>query len=633
MGQINNILGNTLLESGAFPPCRVATTGTNITLIGLQTIDGTTLLAGDRVLVKDQTAPTQNGIYAASSANWVRTSDALSNTHFFQGMVVAVAQGTLNARTLWMCNCADDPVIIGTSRITFVTSGLSFAPLPGATSATAFPVINPSSGNFQGAGNPVNPQYLRSDENAQINADVIQLFSGDPSAGGSLTIGGSVTTGDTVTVHFLYGTKDIAVSYTAQSGDTLASVAAGLVAAVKANSTLFTPVNATNRVGGGGYDLGGQIGFIISGGAQISFDYNTLNAMSVKYSVSGAATETLTVGAGFLGNAYQAGGSTVNTTYALPNAWDNNPAIVFGRQVAGQAPPAGSQIAVIYATGADSSSSPLGTRNVNYGDIAFYVGDSTHGHLQGAWIIQAVGGGSFSNGGGGTWFGQGCYSNYGGAPFQGGVVDQGPGTFNAGVGYFFNNVYSITKNGSALAISTLATNDPISISANAGAIALTSSGGISAVGTVASNSVMKVTNLSATAPEVMILQNQNAVGSSGNYLLIGKDSGGDHVYIYGNGNIQNTNNSYGAISDREVKTDITDAPGFFDKLMKVRVRSYRLKKDPDEIRIGVVAQEMEDIFPDLVTTGVNGLKAFNYAGLVPPLVKAFQELAARLPPG
>lgn len=45
---------------------------TNITLSGLQTIDGVALVAGDRVLVKDQTDKTQNGIWFASATAWTR---------------------------------------------------------------------------------------------------------------------------------------------------------------------------------------------------------------------------------------------------------------------------------------------------------------------------------------------------------------------------------------------------------------------------------------------------------------------------------------------------------------------------------------------------------------------------------
>lgn len=56
-------------------PVRVATTG-NITLSGTQTIDGVSVVAGDRVLVKNQTNASANGIYVVASGAWTRATDA-----------------------------------------------------------------------------------------------------------------------------------------------------------------------------------------------------------------------------------------------------------------------------------------------------------------------------------------------------------------------------------------------------------------------------------------------------------------------------------------------------------------------------------------------------------------------------
>lgn len=71
--ELNNFVSevNTLSFKTA---CRVATT-TNITLSGLQTIDGVSLAAGDRVLVRLQTSAAQNGIYTASASTWTRAID------------------------------------------------------------------------------------------------------------------------------------------------------------------------------------------------------------------------------------------------------------------------------------------------------------------------------------------------------------------------------------------------------------------------------------------------------------------------------------------------------------------------------------------------------------------------------
>ncbi|WP_456681860.1 right-handed parallel beta-helix repeat-containing protein [Bradyrhizobium sp. USDA 3311] len=117
--------GNTLLNTGFFAPCRVATTGSNIALSALQVIDGVQLAAGDRVLVKDQTSTIQNGIYTASAGAWSRSTDVQPNTSFFPGMAVNVASGNANAEIMYILNSTDDPVVIGTSHISFAPFGVT----------------------------------------------------------------------------------------------------------------------------------------------------------------------------------------------------------------------------------------------------------------------------------------------------------------------------------------------------------------------------------------------------------------------------------------------------------------------------------------------------------------------------
>lgn len=77
-------------------PVRVATTA-NITLSGLQSIDGVTVAAYDRVLVKNQTTATENGIYEVSSGNWLRTKDFDGAYDVVHGSRVLVVQGSENA--------------------------------------------------------------------------------------------------------------------------------------------------------------------------------------------------------------------------------------------------------------------------------------------------------------------------------------------------------------------------------------------------------------------------------------------------------------------------------------------------------------------------------------------------------
>ena len=78
-------------------PCRAATTA-NISLSGLQTIDGVALIAGDRVLVKNQTTATQNGIYTVASGSWARSFDSdsgaeLVNSKFFSLITLGTVNG------------------------------------------------------------------------------------------------------------------------------------------------------------------------------------------------------------------------------------------------------------------------------------------------------------------------------------------------------------------------------------------------------------------------------------------------------------------------------------------------------------------------------------------------------------
>jgi hypothetical protein len=77
---------------------------------------------------------------------------------------------------------------------------------------------------------------------------------------------------------------------------------------------------------------------------------------------------------------------------------------------------------------------------------------------------------------------------------------------------------------------------------------------------------------------------------------------GTTVYrVLANGNVQNTNNSYGAISDIKLKENITDATPKLDSLNKLRVVNYNLKADESKLKqIGLIAQEVEAIFPGLV---------------------------------
>lgn len=97
---------------------KAATTADLASLSGTLTIDGVALVAGDRVLVKDQTTASQNGIYVVASGAWTRASDANTWAELVSAYVF-VEQGTTNADNGFLCTI-DTGGTLDTTDVTFV---------------------------------------------------------------------------------------------------------------------------------------------------------------------------------------------------------------------------------------------------------------------------------------------------------------------------------------------------------------------------------------------------------------------------------------------------------------------------------------------------------------------------------
>ena len=93
----------TLIPDAIYKASVSAATTANITLSGTQTIDGVAVVAGMRVLVKNQTTASQNGIYVASAGAWTRATDADASAEL-GAAVVGVDAGTANGGELWTTN-------------------------------------------------------------------------------------------------------------------------------------------------------------------------------------------------------------------------------------------------------------------------------------------------------------------------------------------------------------------------------------------------------------------------------------------------------------------------------------------------------------------------------------------------
>jgi hypothetical protein len=131
----------------------VAATTINITLSAAQTIDGIALIAGDRCLVKNQTAPAENGIYLVASGAWTRTTD-MDVWAEVPGAFTFIEQGTTQADTGWVCT-SNAGGTIGTTAITFVQfAGVgSYTAGTGLTlTGTQFSLTSPVAVSLGGTG-------------------------------------------------------------------------------------------------------------------------------------------------------------------------------------------------------------------------------------------------------------------------------------------------------------------------------------------------------------------------------------------------------------------------------------------------------------------------------------------------
>jgi hypothetical protein len=125
-------------------PARAASTG-NVSLTAPgTTIDGVTLNSGDRILLKNQTAGAENGIYTwtGSAATLTRTNDADTGTELNPGTAVTVTEGTVNADKIY--------AIISDAAVTIGTTSTTWGQLGGGTTYTASNGVQLAGSNFSG---------------------------------------------------------------------------------------------------------------------------------------------------------------------------------------------------------------------------------------------------------------------------------------------------------------------------------------------------------------------------------------------------------------------------------------------------------------------------------------------------
>ena len=107
---------------------------------------------------------------------------------------------------------------------------------------------------------------------------------------------------------------------------------------------------------------------------------------------------------------------------------------------------------------------------------------------------------------------------------------------------------------------------------------------------------------------------------SGNIAMGGND-------ISGGGTISATD--FNTTSDITLKDNIQILENPLNKINQLSGYTFNWKKD-NRPAVGIMAQEVEQVFPEMVTTGVDGYKRVNYDALVPVLIEAVKELSKKI---
>ena len=115
----------------------------------------------------------------------------------------------------------------------------------------------------------------------------------------------------------------------------------------------------------------------------------------------------------------------------------------------------------------------------------------------------------------------------------------------------------------------------------------------------------------------------NAAFVIGNGTLWNATSDAFVVYFNGNATLSG---DLTINSDARLKDNIQPLGSTLNKLHQIEGKTYSLKKDEEHTpKIGVLAQEVQAVFPELVTEGGDGILSVNYQGLVPVLINAINE--------
>ena len=288
----------------------IAATTANITLSGAQTIDGIAIVAGDRVLVKNQTAPAENGIYVAAAGAWARSTD-MDVWAEFPGAFTFVTTGTDYADTGWVCT-SDAGGTLGTTAVTwsqFSGAGQYTAGEGLDLTGVVFSVnVDEVTTTITGDAVVVkaSAQFVTPDIGAATGTSLSAtgtVTADDTITGGNIATGGTVSSTGTATLGNVETGGTISSTGTATAGNLVTGGTLSVTGtATVGNVDTAGTISATSSITGGSVATGGTVsatgtitgGNIATGGTVSSTGTATLGNVATGGTVS--ATGTITGG-------------------------------------------------------------------------------------------------------------------------------------------------------------------------------------------------------------------------------------------------------------------------------------------------------------------------------------------------
>ena len=287
--------------------CAVATLA-NITLSGLQTIDGYTTLAGDRVLVKNQSSSQYNGIYIASASSWTRAVD-MDVWAEVPGAYTVVLNGS-QSDTGWVCTATQTGTINVTAMpwVQFSGSATYFAGTGLTLASNTFSITNTGvSANTYGSASAVpviavNAQgQITSATTTPIaiaNTQVSGLGTMSTQNANNVAITGGSITGTPISGSTVGGTTITASTQFSGPGTGLTGTASGLsIGGNAATATSATTAGSvTNSITFNNSGSGAASGTTFNGSSAQTISYNTVGASPLAGSTSLVTLGTVTTG-------------------------------------------------------------------------------------------------------------------------------------------------------------------------------------------------------------------------------------------------------------------------------------------------------------------------------------------------